>query len=66
MKSQYGRVSNSFYKFEKDLLAAVDRGSDVSLDLYATYGDSSTPSRLQAQGIVDGKPTYWEGKNVRR
>ena len=64
--SEYGRVSNSFYKFEKDLLAAVDRGSDVSLDLYATYGDSSTPSRLQAQGIVDGKPTYWEGKNVRR
>ena len=63
---QYGRSANSFYKFEKDLLMAVDGGADVSLDLYANYGESRTPSKLYAEATVDGNPQFWEGNNVRR
>lgn len=63
---QYGRVSNSFYKFEKYLLTAADSGADVSLDLYVKYGESRTPSKLYAEAAVDGNPQFWEGNNVRR
>lgn len=63
---QYGRASNSFYKFEKSLLTAADSGADVSLDLYVTYGESRTPSKLQAEATIDGNPLDWKGNNVRR
>lgn len=51
---KYRKIVENYYAMEADLRAAVDGGSDVSVDLYLEYGDSSVPTELTAQYAIDG------------